>query len=279
MIELTHCAASVYETAARLALKTASLPHLISSLSGLVRDLYPVVPRPGLADDALAITLSKLSVDDQPQAQAAYVPPHVRRGAAARPVPPAVRVPTRQPPSADERDLFCSIFLILQISHHQSPAAFVEVLTEMTGSPSALYASAPADLRRQATPRKGKEVAQPFLSTHSSTLALPRRIYRAHITSNHVALNHLLAPNPPVPVHPLERLALLYGLPKQREAAWRVARAAYRDVGPADLAWMEQDVLGFQGSPNRGKGERWLEGEKGCTKGSNGRWLLKTGRE
>jgi hypothetical protein len=261
-------------------LKTASLPHLVSSLSALVRDLYPVVPRLSSTGDELSRSLARLSTEDRPQAKLAYLPPHLRRAAAAVEVPALVSaVPAKSPPSADERELFVSIFLILQLSHHQSPSSFVEVLSEVTGSPSTLYASAPADLRRRSAPRKGKERARPFLPADTPALDVPRRIYRAHVALSYVALHRFLSPDPPVPVHALERLALLYGLPRQREAAWRIARAAYRDVGPADLPWLETDVLGFLGAPGQGKGERWLEEAKACAQGSNGRWLLKTGRE
>lgn len=268
----------MYETAARLALKTASLPHLISSLSALVRDLYPNVARSSSADDALLSGLAELSVRDRPKPKAAYLPPHLR-GAAVAEVPIADPTPTSSPSRADERDLFVSVFLILQLSHFQSPSSFVEVISEVTGSSSALCGTAaPADHRRWTAPRKGKEIGRSFLSADALALVVPRQIYRAHVTFNYVALLRLLSPNPPSPIHPLERLALRYGLPKQREAAWRTARASYRDVGPADLAWLGTDVLGFQGAPGQGKAERWLE-EKGCVKGPNGRWLLKTGRE
>lgn len=227
-----------------------------------------------------------LAPQPPPKTKSSYVPPHLRKAAAAASAPTVGPSPTPAPPpsppsTADNRELFVSIYLILQLSHHASPPSFVALLSELTGSPSALYPSssttASLPLQRRSTPRPGKEVARPILPPNSPALALPLRVYRAHVSADFLGLHRLLAPTPPVGVHALERLALLYGLHKQRALGWRITRAAYRDVGEAELPWLETDVLGFQGG--QGEGRRWLEDEKRCTKGPTGRWLLKTGAE
>ena len=55
-------------------------------------------------------------------------------------------------------------------------------------------------------------------------------------------------------------------------------RAAYMDVGPRDLKWLGERVLGLRKGGKDDDVEGWLK-EKGVEAGENGRWAVRKGKD
>ncbi|KAL7414070.1 hypothetical protein BDY24DRAFT_414757 [Mrakia frigida] len=245
-------AVEVYELSARIALQTSNHTHFISSLSRLVPDLYVA------HDLALSSSSSTASLPSSSKPPPAPTKPSERSPLPPTTTPTAsslavslsnLSISTSPPsiPSSSNRTLYTSLLLIYHLTHLSSPPSYLSLLACL---PSRFFPP-------------------------SSFSPIPPLVLRAQLSSSYSAFQRLLSsPH----VHPLERICLGFGSEQRRIKAWKVVRASYLDVGPRDLEWLGERVLGLKKGGNDGGVEGWLK-EKGVEAGENGRWAIRKGKD